>query len=90
MTPSVIAGVWVGRDRGGTLGNKETGARAALPIWIDFMQAALQNESHQYFDIPDDVSQVRMDPVTGLVQLDNSKPSVIALFKKGTEPGINH
>jgi penicillin-binding protein 1A len=89
FSPSVIAGVWVGQDLGGSLGEKETGAKAALPIWIDFMQAALQNESHQYFDIPDDVSQIRMDPITGLPQLDNSKPSVVALFKKGTEPVVN-
>ncbi len=65
---------------------KETGARAALPIWIDFMKAALQNEPHQYFDIPDDVSQIRMDPITGLAQPVDSKRSVVALFKKGTEP----
>jgi penicillin-binding protein 1A len=89
FSPSIIAGVWVGRDSGDTLGGKETGARAALPIWIDYMKAALQNESHQYFDIPDDVSQIHIDPITGLVQLDNSKPSVMALFKKGTEPAIS-
>jgi penicillin-binding protein 1A len=86
FSPRVIAGVWVGRDAGGSLGVKETGARAALPIWIDFMKAALQNEPHQYFDIPDDVSQIRMDPITGLAQPDDSKRSVVALFKKGTEP----
>jgi len=89
FSPSTIAGVWVGQDLGDSLGDKETGAKAALPIWISFMTAALQNESHQYFDIPDDVSQVRMDPITGSAQLDNSKPSVVALFKKGTEPGFN-
>jgi penicillin-binding protein 1A len=86
FSPRVIAGVWVGRDNGGSLGTKETGARAALPIWIDFMKAALQNEPHQYFDIPDDVIQIRMDPITGLAQPEDSKQSVVALFKKGTEP----
>jgi penicillin-binding protein 1A len=86
FSPSIIAGVWVGQDRGGSLGAKETGARAALPIWIDFMNAAFQKEPHQYFDIPDDVSQIRMDPITGLPQPENSKQAVVALFKKGTEP----
>jgi len=86
FSPSMIAGVWVGQDGGGSLGEKETGARAALPIWIDFMNAAFQKEPHQYFDIPDDVSQIRMDPVTGLPQPENSKQAVVALFKKGTEP----
>ena len=86
FSPSIIAGVWVGQDLGGSLGEKETGARAALPIWIDFMNAAFQRDPHQYFDIPDDVSQIRMDPLTGLAQSQDSKQAVVALFKKGTEP----
>jgi penicillin-binding protein 1A len=36
----MAVGVWVGRDSRTTLGRKETGSRAALPIWINFMQAA--------------------------------------------------
>jgi penicillin-binding protein 1A len=87
FSPAIITGVWVGRDRGGSLGKKETGARAALPIWIDFMNAAFQKEPHQYFDIPDDVSQIHMDPITGLAQPQDSKQAVVVLFKKGTEPG---
>ena len=71
---------------GGSLGEKETGARAALPIWIDFMRAVFEKKLHQYFDIPDDISQIRMDPMTGLAQPHDSKKSVMALFKKGTEP----
>ena len=90
FSPRIIAGVWVGQDRGVSLGKKETGARAALPIWIDFMKVALQEEPHLYFDIPDDVNLIRMDPLTGLPQLDDSKPSVAALFKKGTEPQSLH
>jgi penicillin-binding protein 1A len=89
FSPSMITGVWVGQDRGGSLGEKETGARAALPIWIDFMKAASQRDPYQYFDIPDDVSQIRMDPVTGLAQSEASKQGVVALFKKGTEPATH-
>jgi penicillin-binding protein 1A len=90
FSPRIIAGVWVGRDRGGSLGDKETGARAALPIWIDFMKVALQDEPHLYFDIPDDVNPIRIDPLSGLPETDESKPSVVALFKKGTEPPALH
>jgi penicillin-binding protein 1A len=36
----LVVGVWVGRDNREPIGPKETGARAALPIWIDFMQHA--------------------------------------------------
>lgn len=41
FSPSVTCGVWVGFDEKKSLGNKETGARAALPIWMDFMKVAL-------------------------------------------------
>ncbi|HJZ65134.1 MAG TPA: PBP1A family penicillin-binding protein [Candidatus Acidoferrum sp.] len=42
FTPQITAGVWVGfDDKQNSLGKKETGARAALPIWTEFMQNAL-------------------------------------------------
>ena len=43
FTPHITAGVWVGNDdKRVSLGKKETGARAALPIWLEFMQQAVQ------------------------------------------------
>lgn len=43
FTPQITAGVWVGNDdKRISLGKKETGARAALPIWLEFMQQAMQ------------------------------------------------
>jgi penicillin-binding protein 1A len=44
--------VWVGFDEKKTLGNKETGAMAALPIWIDFMRVALQGRESEDFAAP--------------------------------------
>ena len=41
FSPSITTGVWIGYDEKKTLGAKETGARAALPIWMDFMKVAL-------------------------------------------------
>jgi penicillin-binding protein 1A len=86
FAPSIAAGVWVGNDDGGTLGEKETGAMAALPIWIEFMTRAVSRQPPQYFDIPDDVVQIRMDLKTGRLASESSSQSVTALFKKGTEP----
>jgi penicillin-binding protein 1A len=86
FSPSITTGVWVGQDTSESLGNLETGARAALPIWMDFMKTALSKHTYQYFDIPDDVGQVAMDPTTGF-PVDKGNPNaVLALFKKGTEP----
>src|ERR1700683_2419332 len=42
FTPQITCGVWVGNDAHVSLGKKETGARAALPIWIEFMQQAMR------------------------------------------------
>jgi len=43
FTPQITAGVWVGNDdKRVSLGSKETGARAALPIWLEFMQQGMQ------------------------------------------------
>ena len=89
FSPSLAAGVWVGRDRNLTLGDRETGSRAALPIWIDFMRQALAAKSLGYFDIPDDVVKVRIDPVTGEAAGEDTPGSVAALFKKGTEPPVS-
>jgi len=86
FSPSITTGVWVGQDTFTTIGKGETGAKAALPIWIEFMQRALHNRPIQYFDIPDDVVKVNIDPSTGLLAPDNAPNSVKALFKKGTEP----
>ncbi len=52
FSPSITCGVWVGFDEKKTLGDKETGARAALPIWIDFMRIALQGRESEDFAAP--------------------------------------
>jgi penicillin-binding protein 1A len=49
FSPSVTCGVWVGYDSRQTLGEKETGARAALPIWISFMKAAIAGKDDEQF-----------------------------------------
>jgi len=86
FSPSIATGVWVGQDRFRTIGKGETGARAALPIWIEFMKAAFEGKPYQDFDIPDDVIHVDMNPATGTLASGNSSGAVTALFKKGTEP----
>ena len=85
-TGVIVAGVWVGLDPGGTLGDRETGAKAALPIWIQFMQNVPATGSPPYFDLPDNVIKVRMNPQTGMLAADGAKNAVGALFVKGTEP----
>jgi penicillin-binding protein 1A len=52
FSPSVTCGTWIGFDNRQSLGEKETGAKAALPIWIDFMKTAIANKPNEVFSMP--------------------------------------
>ena len=56
FSPSITCVVWVGYDEKKFLGARETGARAALPIWIDFMKAALAGKDPGEFQPPPDAA----------------------------------
>ena len=49
FSPSITCGVWVGFDSRESLGEKETGARAALPIWMDVMKTAIAGKDDEQF-----------------------------------------
>jgi penicillin-binding protein 1A len=72
FTPSVTCGVWVGYDSNQSLGDKETGARAALPIWMQVMKQAIVGHEDEKF-LSDDpkatinVAQVMAKPATAAV-----------------------
>ncbi len=55
FSPAVTCGVWVGFDEKKTLGAKETGAHAALPIWMNFMNAAMAGKDPGQFEPPPEV-----------------------------------
>jgi penicillin-binding protein 1A len=58
FSPSVTCGVWVGYDSRQSLGEKETGARAALPIWMQIMKVAIAGKDDEQF--PGDTEQLPM------------------------------
>ena len=49
FSPSVTCGTWIGFDDRQTLGEKETGAKAALPMWMDFMRAVIATKPNEAF-----------------------------------------
>lgn len=59
FSPSVTCGVWTGYDSRQSLGDKETGARVALPIWMDFMKAAISGKPDEKFPGAVETSQLR-------------------------------
>jgi penicillin-binding protein 1A len=58
FSPSITCGVWIGYDEKKTLGPKESGAMAALPMWIDFMKVAIQGHPNEDFAPPPDLPKV--------------------------------
>jgi len=84
--PNLVTGVWVGFDDIRTIGEKEAGARAALPIWISYMKKALQPLPVIPFTVPDGVVTVKIDPASGLLAPEGTDQGVNEVFLKGTEP----
>jgi penicillin-binding protein 1A len=52
FSPSITCGTWIGFDNRQTLGDKETGAKAALPMWMDFMKVAVADRPNELFAKP--------------------------------------
>ncbi|WP_228530688.1 MULTISPECIES: penicillin-binding protein 1A [Myxococcaceae] len=84
-TRDFVASAWVGFDDGTPLGSTETGGRAALPVWLDFMRGAHQGLPVRDFDPPQGVVLVRVDPATGLLA-GSSIPGRMEPFLEGTQP----
>ena len=86
-TPDLVCVVWVGFDDGSQLGL--TGAASALPIWADFMNAALTNHPEWTGDWqpPAGIQQEEIDPATGLLAKADSTSRRTEFFINGTAPG---
>jgi penicillin-binding protein 1A len=86
-TPNLVTGVYVGFDDRRSLGETESGAHAALPIWINFMREALKPLPVVPFVIPEGVTFVKVDPSTGLLNSEQEdQPGNVEIFTKGSEP----
>jgi penicillin-binding protein 1A len=85
-TPRLVAGAWVGFDEESPLGREETGASAASPIWLAFMQKTLENAPVELFPVPDGVVFTRIDTETGLLPTADARKTLFECFKEGTAP----
>jgi penicillin-binding protein 1A len=86
FSPEIVTGVWVGIDAREVLGPKETGGRAALPIWMDYMKAALATREPVEPEPPAGITMVRLDVSSGKIAGPDSKPVFLMPFLSGTEP----
>ncbi len=88
-TPSLLAGVWVGFDDKTSLGKKETGARAALPIWIYFMDQALRNTPVETPKPPPGITLIKVNIETGLPTSTDSPETITEAFIDSSIPREN-
>jgi penicillin-binding protein 1A len=87
-TPDFIAGAWVGFDVERPLGSRETGSKAASPIWLSFMETAHEGLPVREFPPPPEgVVYAEMDLQTGYRPGPYTASVAGDWFKKGTEPG---
>ncbi len=86
FTPDLAVGVYVGFDTPRTLGRKETGSSAALPVFVDFMQQALADKPATPFRVPSGVRLVRVDADSGLLPGPTTSSVIMEAFIPGTEP----
>ncbi len=87
FTHGEVAGVWLGFDKNEQpLGRAETGGRAALPIWLSYMQAALRDRPQPTFPVPDGIVFQRIDPKTGKALPPFNGGGVLEPYLSGTEP----
>jgi penicillin-binding protein 1A len=77
---------WVGFDQPRSLGKKETGGKAALPMWIDFMRTALKDMPLKNISKPSGMVTLRVDKNTGLIVGKNHPNAIYDTFIRGNEP----
>jgi penicillin-binding protein 1A len=86
FTPDVVTGVWVGFDNQKSIGHGETGAKVALPIWLNFMKAAVKSYPESDFVVPPGIAFASIDPATGKLSPPNSSSAIREAFIEGTQP----
>lgn len=86
FSPELVTGVWTGYDTPQTLGPGETGSRAALPAWVEFMQSATKVYSRDEYSVPKGIVFVRINPNTGALAAASDSRAVKVAFVEGTEP----
>lgn len=79
-SPAMVAVAWVGFDDTHPLGNAETGGRAALPMWINFMRAALAGVPDQPPEQPPGLVTVRINPESGLLAAPGDQNAIFETF----------
>jgi len=83
---NIVTISWVGFDKFQPLGSRETGGRAALPMWIDYMKVALDGMPESIMERPKGLVNVRIDPVTGKLTNASNPDAIFEVFRIENAP----
>jgi penicillin-binding protein 1A len=83
--PKEVAVAWMGYDRPKSLGKTETGGKAALPIWIQYMQVALKGTPVMHYKIPTGVDKIKINPHNG-TQVNDFDEGIYEYFYQESPP----
>tara|TARA_B100000941_G_scaffold290838_1_gene275169 strand:+ start:2031 stop:4370 length:2340 start_codon:yes stop_codon:yes gene_type:complete len=81
FTSNLVIGVYVGMDNPEPLGKYETGSKAALPIFKEFVKKAIKKSDARPFKVPKEMTLMVIDPLTGEKAKFNSKNTIIEAYK---------
>ncbi len=81
FTSNLVIGVYVGMDNPKPLGKFETGSKAALPIFEEFVKKAVKKSDARPFKVPKDITLMVVDPNTGNKAKFSSKNTIIESYK---------
>jgi penicillin-binding protein 1A len=84
----VVTSVWVGFDSHEPLGRFEVGGKAAVPIWMDYMRVALDGVPDEPLEIPEGITQARIDSNTGLLARPGNRNAIMEVFRQGSLPAM--
>ena len=90
FSSNLVIGVYIGFDNPKSLGKNETGSKAALPIFKDFVENALFKEDFKDFNIPKNIYLTLLDYDTGLKSVPGEKNSIIEALKEQDINKINN
>ncbi len=85
FTADFVTSAWVGFDDHSPIGPNETGGKAALPLWLEYMKVANAKLPKREFPVPEGIVQVRIDPQSGRLA-GRAVPGRLESFLAGTEP----
>ena len=86
FNPNIVGVAWVGFDKFQPMGSRETGARAALPIWVEYMKTVLEGMPEYLLPEPPGLIYSRINKITGKLAQPNDPDAMFEVFRTEYAP----